>query len=108
MSVKEDGSTKSLYVIVEVKDDKVISVVDAESQRPLPEVGKSISPYEQDSLTIPGVFYGLQRIYSMEPPIMRITYNSKFSYPESTYIDPYTEPCCEDYDIDIQDFQVLP
>ena len=39
---------------------------------------------------------------------MQVSYNPTYGYPENIYIDPYSEPCCQDYEIEVKDFQILP
>jgi len=92
----------------EVKDGKVISLVDS--------VGNNVTPADipdtrfrySDSFTIQGLFSYAHRKIWEKPPVIDISYDPTFGYPEEIYVDPYVEPCCQDYTIEIQDFQVLP
>ena len=93
--------------IVEVRDGKVVSVVDALSQSVSPENDADFR-YDFQYFTIPGLFsYAYQTIWE-KPPLIRVSYDLTLGYPDDIYVDPYTEPCCQDFYIGVQDFQVLP
>ncbi len=92
---------------VDVRDGKVVSVVDALGQRISSENDADFS-YDSQYFTIPGLFsYAYQTIWE-KPPLIRVFYDPALGYPDSIYVDPYTEPCCQDFAIAVQDFQVLP
>lgn len=78
--------------------------------------GKALPPYDaayvtsddSELLTIPGLFsYALKTIWK-KPPELRVTYDPVFGYPAMIYVDPYTEPCCQEFTIKVREFQVLP
>jgi len=86
-------------VTVEVKDSKVVSAVDARGEKVL-----SMS----EVFTVPGLFSYVHQYYLEKPPSVEVSYDPTFGFPESIYIVPYTEPCCEDFEIEVRDFQILP
>ncbi|MGA7194297.1 MAG: DUF6174 domain-containing protein, partial [Anaerolineales bacterium] len=67
------------------------------------------SPFDSPSaFTIPNLFsYAYQTIWK-KPPEVEISYDPVLGYPKTIYIDPFTEPCCQEFSISVQDFQVLP
>ena len=93
---------------VEVKDGVVISVVDADSKMILPTDYADASYYYQNFFTIPGLFSYTGQYYLKKPPAMRVTFDQVLGYPNSIYIDPWREPCCQDFTITVQNFQILP
>ncbi len=99
---------KGMPLRVEVKDSKVISVVDSQGNN-LPLVNDpDTSFFYPETFTIPGLFsYAHQTIWK-KLPFINISYDPALGYPTSIYVDPYREPCCQDFQIEIQDFQVLP
>lgn len=90
-----------------VKDDTVVSVVDAR--------GTTISPNDQTdiayeysyALTIPRLFSYVRKEYLAKPPAFDVSYDPVLGYPTSIYVDPYTEPCCQDFTIEVNDFEAL-
>ena len=92
---------------VEVKDGKLVSVVDAHGQSVSAENDDDFG-YEQQYFTIPGLFSFAYKTVWENPPEILISYDPALGYPASIYVDPYTEPCCQEYAIGVQDFQVLP
>jgi uncharacterized protein DUF6174 len=94
MSVNESGYAGSFAATVEVKDGNIISPVGTPSER-------------EYLFTVPGLFSYVSKTYMENPPAIRVTYDSTLGYPTTIYIDPYREPCCQDFTIEIQDFQVL-
>jgi hypothetical protein len=95
---------------VEVKESNVVLVMDAQGNIVTPE-GKhepTVAYYYRNFFTVPGLFSYLHQYYLKKPPDIRITYDSTLGYPEKIYIDPYTEPCCQDFTIEIMNFEILP
>ena len=93
---------------VEVKDNNVVSVTDAQGDIISAEESNNSAYYYQNFFTVPGLFAYVHQYYLERPPSIEIIYDSVFGFPGSIYIDPYTEPCCQDFQITIDDFQVLP
>jgi hypothetical protein len=93
---------------VEVKDNKVVSVVDTKGQRIL--IGKENPLYYDfpQAFTVPGLFTIAHDWLSKKAPIINVSYDPALGYPEEIYIDPYLEPCCQDFTYSVRDFQVLP
>jgi hypothetical protein len=61
-----------------------------------------------DWFTVTALFVEIEDRYQRKAPSIKVTYNPGYGYPEDISINPYTEPCCQDYDIKIRDFQILP
>jgi hypothetical protein len=93
---------------VEVKNGKVVSVVD--------DQGKIISPADQESsndpypfvFTVPGLFSYVDQEIRDKPEKIIVSYDPNLGYPTNIYIDPWSEPCCEDFTVEVQNFQLLP
>lgn len=92
---------------VEVKDGKVVSVVDALGETVNSTDLKSSNDYYPNVFTIPDLFSFLGHEILNKPPTITVTYDPNLGYPTSIYIDPWTEPCCEDFTITVQDFHTL-
>lgn len=95
---------------VEVKENNVVLVMDSQGNVVTPE-GKhesTVGYYYRNFFTISGLFSYVHEYYLEKPPDIRVSYNSTLGYPESIYINPYTEPCCQDFTIEIKNFEVLP
>jgi len=109
MSVDGYGYAKLLAVDVEVKDNVVVKVVDNKNKKGLsPAEGENISyPYEQ-LFTAPSLFDYVYKSYLKNPAAIRVTYDPTLGYPTTIYIDPYTEPCCQDFTFEISNFEILP
>jgi hypothetical protein len=93
---------------VEVKDGKVVSVVDARGETISPEGDKNTANVYPYPFTIPGLFSYIYQAIWERPPVIQVSYDPALGYPESIYIDPYSEPCCQDFTFGVQDLQVLP
>ncbi len=95
-------------MIVEVKDNKLVSVVDAR--------GEIVSPADDDdtmhdypqAFTVPGLFAIAGDWIRKKPPDMRVSYDPTLGYPTDIHIDPWMEPCCQDFDYIVKNLQVLP
>jgi hypothetical protein len=92
---------------VEVQDGKVISVVDVHGET-VARDDNDIAYYYPDRLTIPGLFSYAYQTFWEKPPTIKVTYEPDLGYPETIYVDPYTEPCCQDFTFEVRDFEVLP
>jgi len=107
MYVSDNGGGElSMPILVEVQDGNVISVVDAEGKKVL--FTDEASRSHEHLFSVPGLFSYILETYSGRPPSIQVSYNPALGYPESIYIDPYSEPCCQDFSIDVRDFQILP
>jgi len=95
------GTYHQMPWTLEVQNDKVVSVINAEGDS---------EPVNDDaaSFTVTALFVDIAEAYQRKAPSIRISYNPIYGYPERMYINPYAEPCCQDYDIEIRDFQTLP
>jgi hypothetical protein len=109
MSVDGYGYINVLAVDIEVKDGVVVKIVDNRSKKGLPSsVGVDTSyPYEQ-LFTIPRQFDYVYESYLKKPASMRVEYDPIFGYPTTIHINPYTEPCCQDFTFEISNFEILP
>ena len=109
MSVDGTGYAILLAVDVEVKDGVVVKIVDNKSKKGLlPTEGVNTSyPYEQ-LFTVPSLFDYVYKSYLENPAAIRVTYDPTFGYPTTIYIDPYSEPCCQDFTFTISNFETLP
>ena len=102
-----DNTTGRTPLTVEVKGDTAISVVDAK--------GATISPNDQAdiaydysyALTVPRLFSYVNKQYLEKPPKIDVTYDPVPGCPASIYVDPYIEPCCQDFTITVRDFETL-
>jgi hypothetical protein len=95
-------------ITFEVKDGKVISMVNALGVTVVPGDLWYNAYYSPNTFTIPGLFsYADQKILE-RPPAIRISYDPSLGYPTEIYINPYVEPCCQDFSFTVQNFQVLP
>jgi hypothetical protein len=91
-------------LIVEVKDGNVVSVTNTQ--------GEKVSSdddiyYDHYFFSVPGLFSYVSETYLEKPPSIEVSYDPTFGYPNTIYIDPWMEPCCQDFTISVQDFQVL-
>ena len=93
---------------VEVKKGKVISLVDSLGNNVPPENIPDVGFRYPNAFTIPGLFSFAHQTILAKPNVLNISYDLTFGYPTDIYIDPYVEPCCQDSDIVVRDFQVLP
>ena len=100
-------SQLSMPLTVEVKDNEVVSVVDAQGQIFSYSSDHSCGYYYQ-FFTVPKLFSYVHQYYLKKPPLIQVSYDTKFGFPSSIYINPYTEPCCQEFRIDVRDFQTLP
>jgi hypothetical protein len=92
---------------VEVKNGKVISVTDVHGETVFPENDGDLTR-DYPELTIPGLFSYVQQTYLEKPASIEVTYDPVLGYPTTIYVDPYVEPCCQDFTYDVRDFKALP
>ncbi len=85
---------------LEVEDEKVVSAIDVQ--------GYSVSVDDAASFMIAALFVDIEQRYQDRAPLIQVSYNPTYGYPEDISINPYREPCCQGYDIQIRDFQVSP
>jgi uncharacterized protein DUF6174 len=94
--------------IVEVKADDVVSIVDSNGTVLSPsEIGNYESVSKQ-FFNVPALFSFVEQTYQDQPPILKVEYDSIYGYPKSIYVDPWVEPCCQDYWIAVGDLRILP
>ena len=86
---------------LDIQNEKVVSIINAQGN--LVPVNDSVR-----SLTVTALFVDIEENYQCEAPSIRVSYNPTYGYPEDISINPYVEPCCQGYEIEIRDFQVLP
>jgi hypothetical protein len=93
---------------IEVRDGKAVSVID-NNGADVDADEEAFSTYAAEYyFTIPGWFRYVKETYEMKPPEVQVEFNPTYGFPDSIYIDPYTEPCCQDFTITVEDFQILP
>ncbi len=109
MSIDGYGYAKSLAVDVEVKNGMVVKIVDNKSKKGLlPIEGVNTSyPYEQ-FFTVPSLFDYVYKSYLEKPDEIMVAYDPTFGYPNTIYINPYSEPCCQGFTFKISNFEILP
>jgi hypothetical protein len=93
---------------VEVTDNKVVSVVDAQGQRISPGKENPFYSIYPQAFTIPGLFTIAHDWFMETPPVINVSYDPTLGYPTSIYVDPYMEPCCQDFTYTVRNLQVLP
>ncbi len=77
----------------------MISVADAQGKEVL-----SIA----EVFTVPGLLSFAPQYYLVKPPSIKLACDPTLSCPNSIYINPYEELCCQDFEIAVQEFQFLP
>jgi hypothetical protein len=100
-----DGDQEFLPLLVEVKDGTVVSAVNAQGEKLSSDSDEM--RYYPHYFSIPALFSFLSQMYAETPPSIGVDYDPTFGYPVGIGIDPFTEPCCQDFSISIQDFRVL-
>lgn len=93
---------------IEVKDGSIVSMVDGQGKMIPVNTSGDAAQNHQNFFTISGLFLYARQSIMRNPPSIEISYDDFFGFPSRIYIDPYTEPCCQDFEIKIEDFQVLP
>ena len=93
---------------IEVKDGKVISVVDALGDKVPFEDEQNYAYSDRKLFTVPGLFSYIQQTFLEKPPAIGVTYDKSYGYPVNISINPYIEPCCQDFSINVLKFNVLP
>jgi hypothetical protein len=103
----EDYDT--MPVTVEVKDGKMISVIDTNGIKISSDVNyfSTTFMYSPDAFTIPGLFSVAEKTYKEDPPEIKVSYDPSFGYPTSIYVDPYVEPCCQAYSYEVLELKIL-
>jgi hypothetical protein len=94
--------------VIEVKDGEVIAVVDAQGNVVSIEDNQSFAYSDREFFTVPSLFSYVQHTFLRKPPKISVTYDATYGYPASISVDPYIEPCCQDFTIVVLDFHVLP
>ena len=102
------GIYKHMPWIIEVQNDNVISLVDTQGNTVVFPSRTNDAYDDARYFTVNALFSEVKQAYEDNALTIQVSFNSTYGYPESIYIDPYSEPCCQDYKIEIQDFQVLP
>jgi hypothetical protein len=88
---------------LEVLNNRVVSAINAQ--------GESVPVNDAaQEFTVTALFGLIEDYYQREPPVvsMRLTYNPTYGYPASIDINPWAEPCCQGFTIEVQDFKILP
>lgn len=93
---------------VEVRDDKIVSVMDINGRGFSPEIDEDFHYDYPQAFTIPGLFTIANDWFRKKPPSINVSYDPILGYPTSISIDPWTEPCCQEMDYSVRVFQVLP
>src|SRR6266496_1194559 len=73
---------------VEVNDNTVVSVTDAQGKIISVEENNDSAYYYRYFFTVPGLFSYVHQYYLKKPPSVEITYDSAFGFPSSIFIDP--------------------
>ena len=94
------GSYRQMPWTLEVQDDKAIYATGAQ--------GNLVPIDDAARFTVAALFVRIGEAYQDRSPSIRISYDPTYGYPEDISINPYVEPCCQGYDIEIRDFQLLP
>ena len=95
-------------LLVEVKNGRVISVVDAHGKRVAAAYDRDTKTYYPDLFSVPGLFAYATQEFDKRPPSVDVSYDPLLGYPTLITVDPYTEPCCEEYSIGADHLQILP
>ena len=95
-------------LVVEVKDNRVISVVDARGQTVSAAFDPDTEFYYPDLFSVPGLFSYATQEFDKQPPSVDVSYDPLLGYPTLISVDPYVEPCCEEYDVTVEKLQILP
>ncbi len=103
-----DPAYRRMPLTVEVKNDKVLWVVDAMGQSISPVDDKDFRYYYPYAFTIPGLFSYAHQTFWEKPPEIVVSYDRSLGYPDSISITPYVEPCCQEETYAVRDFKVLP
>jgi Family of unknown function (DUF6174) len=104
-----NGFTDRMPLTIEVKDGKVISMVDVNGEKlPLTKDFRDefVTEYP-DAFTIPGLFSFAEKIYEEKPAEIDVSYDPELGYPTTIFVDPFTEPCCQDFAFEVQKIQIL-
>ena len=97
---------------VEIQNDNILSAIDKEGVS-LSENNPNDDEYfylygiSLNQITIDGLFKYLRVILSKKPSAIRISYDIEYGFPREIYIDQFREPCCQDFTIEITNFQVI-
>ena len=94
--------------VVEVKSNDVVSIVNSNGTVVSPSEIGNYEDVSKQFFNVPALFSFVEQAYQDQPPMLRVEYDSNFGYPKSIYVDPWVEPCCQDYWIEVRDFHVLP
>jgi hypothetical protein len=92
----------------EVKDGEVVLMLNALGETVLPGDLWYSAFFSPKTFTIPGLFSYADQIIWEKPPAIGITYDPSLGYPTEIYINPWVEPCCQDFSFKVNSFQVLP
>ena len=102
------GYYERLPLTVEVKDEKVVSAVDALGHSFDPGTDPDFQYYYPDAFTIPDLFsFAYSTIWS-RPPSISVSYDPDLGYPTDIEIDPLVGPCCQWEFYSVRNFQELP
>ena len=86
---------------LEIRNDKIVSAINSQ--------GNSVQDIDSAHwFIVSALFADIQKRYQYSAPSIQVSYNPTYGYPEHIAINPWSEPCCQDYEIEIQDFKVLP
>jgi hypothetical protein len=102
------SSYDRMPLTVEVKDSEVIAVVDARGETVTPEDDEDFIYEYPGAFTISGLFTIADQTFQSQPPLIIVTYDPSLGYPATIHVDPYWEPCCQEYTYIVRDLQILP
>ena len=103
------GQYTRLPLTIEVKDGYPVLINDVN--------GKTVQSTDEDfageffsgseEFTIEGLFSIAEKTFLDNPPEITVTYDPEYGYPATIYVNPYKEPCCQEYSYDILSFEIL-
>ena len=100
-----DGDLLSSSLTIEVKDGSLVSAVNEQGEK-VSSDGHEMR-YYPFVFSIPALFDYISQTYAEIPPSMAVDYDPTLGYPVVIHVDPFSEPCCQDFSIYIQDFHIL-
>jgi hypothetical protein len=95
------GTYPAMPWTLEVKNGKAIFAINAQ--------GDAI-PVDDDvrRFTVGALFEDIRNRYVNKAPSVEVSYDQTYGYPRHISINPYAEPCCQCYAVEINNFQIIP
>ena len=95
------GSYDQMPWTLDIQNEHVASAINVQGNSVL--VNDSVRHF-----TVTALFADIEDRYQLKAPSIHVSYNPAYGYPENISINPWSEPCCQEYDVEIRGFQVLP